>query len=268
MPMLAYHLLRAACKPVQWCCIPSAVLHAGRLPDRGPCILAPTHNSHLEPFVLSLILRGRIRWMARNEFYAYKTTAALMRGVGAFSVRRRGYPRPTLRVGLELLEQDERIGVFPEGGVSRRQYSAMRGGPISHGACFLAMYAQAPIIPIAMVGTHAMNRVGPWMPFRRAPVHIAIGEPIQPGPCPSKLSDKRVRRYELGEILRERYQSLYQELLTLPGVDDDHDLHPGQPDDPALVRFDPDSAAGITANDEARKSRIASDRRRLSSVDV
>lgn len=61
---------------------------------------------------------------------------------------------------------------------------------------------------------------------------------------------------------------LYQELLTLPGVDDNHDLHPGQADDPDLVAFDPDSAAGITASYEARKSRSISDRHRLSPTDV
>jgi 1-acyl-sn-glycerol-3-phosphate acyltransferase len=206
--------------------------------------------------------------MARSEFYKYRVTAALMHSLGAFCVKRRGYPRPTLREGLDLLSQGERVGVFPEGGVARRQYSVMRGGPISHGACFLAMYGQAPIIPIAMVGTHAMNRVVPWLPFHRAPVHVAIGDPIQPGPCPIRLSEKRHRRYELGEQMREQYQLLYQELLALPGVDDNHDLHPGQADDPDLIAFDPDSAAGVTARREARKAQAITGRHRLSPADV
>ncbi|MGB0767794.1 MAG: lysophospholipid acyltransferase family protein [Phycisphaeraceae bacterium] len=266
--MLAYHLFRAACKPIECCCIPSTIIHAERLDRSGACILAPTHNSHLEPFVLSLLLRGRVRWMARSEFYKHRLVAKMMDGVGAFRVARRGYARPALREGLRLLNQDERIGVFPEGGVARRQYSAMRGGPITHGACFLAMHSGAPIIPIAVVGTHAMNRVGPWLPFRKAAVHVAIGEPIEPGPLPESLYDRHIRRGALGELMLEQYQSLYRELLALPGVDDDHDLHPGQDPDPARVAYDPDSAAGIAASRRLRYAPSTPVSDKLSPVDV
>lgn len=243
--MLSYALMRAAVKPLQWICIPSTVLHPERLPKDRPCILAPTHISHLEPMVLGLILREQVRYMARIEFYRFGLYAWVLNRSGAFPVRRNGYARPTIRKALELLERGDHIGVFPEAGVSRRQYSAMRGGPIKYGACFISMYSGAPIVPVAIVGTHAMSRVGPWLPFRRAPVHLAIGEAICPGPLPSRLSDRRAARLALGEQMRDQYQRLYQELLQLPGVDDRHDLHPNQPDDPERVAIDPDSAAGV-----------------------
>ncbi|MEM6749534.1 MAG: lysophospholipid acyltransferase family protein [Planctomycetota bacterium] len=242
--MLLYDTLRASFKPVQWLCVPTTVLHAERLRLDGPCIIAPTHISHLEPFVVSMVLRRRVHWMSRTEFYDIKPFAWVLNRTGAFPVHRQGYARPAMRHGLRWLEQDQWIGVFPEAGVSRRQFSAMRGGPIKRGAAFLALYAQAPIIPIAVVGTHAMNRVTPWLPFRRAPVYLAIGEPIQPGPLPERLSDKRARRMELAQTLRDTYQRLYAELLELDGVDDRHDLHRHEPDDPARVRIDPHAAAG------------------------
>lgn len=250
--MFAYPFVRAMVKPVQWICIPATVLHPERLDIDGPCILAPTHVSHLEPFVLSLVLKDRVSWMARSEFYKIPLSTLFMNSIGAFPVRRRGYPRAALRAGMRQLDRGERVGVFPEGGVSRRQYSVMRGGPVKRGACFLALHKQVPIIPIAVTGTHAMNRFPTWLPFHNAPVQIAIGTPIQPGPCPQRLSAKRQRRIELGEELRVAYQQLYQELLALPGVDDRHDLHPNEPDDADRIRIDPDTAAGCAVNQQSR----------------
>jgi len=242
--MLAYLLVRALLKPIQWLCIPSTILHPERFANARGCVVAPTHISHLEPFVLGVLLYGRVCWMTRKEFYRNAAARAFLVVAGTFPVRRRGYARPTLRAGLALLKRGERVGVFPEAGVTRRQYSAMRGGPIKHGAAFLALHGQVPIIPIAVVGTHAMNRVGPWLPFRRAPVCVAIGEPIEPGPLPATPAERRQRRHELSAALCAQYRALYQELLALPGVDDRHDLSPDEPDDPARVAIDPDAAAG------------------------
>src|SRR4051794_36862454 len=42
-------------------------------PERyGPYILACTHLSHIEPFLMSIIVRRQIDWMARIEFYTYR----------------------------------------------------------------------------------------------------------------------------------------------------------------------------------------------------
>lgn len=241
---LAYQSLRVLAKPIQWCTMPSTVLHAERLPIDGPCVIAPTHISHLEPFVVSMLLRREVRWMARTEFYRVLPFRVVLEVVGAFPVHRQGYARPTMRAALSLLEQGEHVGVFPEAGVSRRQYSAMRGGPIKHGAAYLGLHGQVPVVPLALVGTHAMNRVAPWRPFRHAGVYMAVGEPIHAGPVPATPGGRRRRRHEVSAQMRDAYRSLYRELLALDGVDDRHDLHPGEPDDPAAVKVDPYAAAG------------------------
>lgn len=245
--MFAYSFLRGISKPIQWACVPTTILHAERLPTDGPLLIAPTHISHLEPFVISLAFSIPIRWMARTEFFSNRVSDFAMKAVGSFSVHRQGWTMPGLRVAMDLLAKGRCVGVFPEAGVSRRQYSAMRGGPIKHGACFLALHTQTPVIPIAVVGTHAMNHVKPWLPCRRAPLRIAVGEPIDPGPCPSGIGARRRRRLEMGEELRLCYPRLYQELLELPGVDDRHDLYGDEPDDPARVCVDPYAASGALA---------------------
>lgn len=241
---LAYQTARWLVKPITWCTMPTTILNPEHLGVDGPCIIAPTHISHLDPLVLGILLRDEVRWMARTEFYKSRLLAWALRAVRAFPVHRQGYPRPALRRGLELLAEGERVGVFPEAGVSRRQYSAMRGGPIKQGACFLAMHSQVPIIPIALIGTHAMNRAMTWRPFRHAAVHVAVGEPIHPEPLHNDHRGRREQRRALGDRLRASYPAMYKRLLQLDGVDDRHDLSPGEPDDPSLVKVDPHAAAG------------------------
>ena len=128
--------------------------------------------------------------------------------------------------------------------MSRRQYSAMRGGPVKQGACFLAMHAQVQIIPIALIGTHAMNRPATWRPFRHAAVHVAVGEPITPEPLHKDHAARLRQRRDLGRRLLVSYPAMYQQLLKLDGVNDNHDLHPGEVDDPTRVKVDPYAAAG------------------------
>ncbi|MEM1445053.1 MAG: lysophospholipid acyltransferase family protein [Planctomycetota bacterium] len=241
---VAYQLARALGKPVQWCTMPVRVIDRYGVDLSRPCVVAPTHISHLEPFVLSMILRHEVRWMARTEFYRSRLLAFGLDAVGAFPVCRRGYARPALREAIHLLERGERVGVFPEAGVARRQYSAMRGGPIKSGACFLAMYAQVPIVPVALIGTYAMNRVSTWRPFRHAAVHLAIGAPIEPEALAETAGQRRRQRLALQTQLRSAYPAMYRDLLTLDGVDDRHDLHPHEADDPARVQVDPYAAAG------------------------
>ncbi len=241
---LAYQSARWLVKPIQWCTMPTTILGQEHLDVSGPYVIAPTHISHLDPMIVSLLIKDEVRWMARTEFYQLRLIAWLLNAVGAFPVHRQGYPRPSLRRGLELLAQGERVGVFPEAGVARRQYSAMRGGPIKKGACFLGMHGQVPILPVALVGTHAMNRPMTWRPFRHATVYLAVGEPIMPEPLHDTLRGRRQQRAKLGQRLNDAYPKMYQQLLQLDGVDDNHDLSPGEPNDPSLVRVDPDAAAG------------------------
>ncbi|MEM8494054.1 MAG: lysophospholipid acyltransferase family protein [Planctomycetota bacterium] len=245
---VAYQIARSLSKPVQWCTMPVRVIDPHGFDLSRPCVVAPTHISHLEPFVLSMILRDEVRWMARTEFYRSRVLAWGLQSVGAFPVCRQGYARPTIREALRLLEQGERVGVFPEAGVARRQYSAMRGGPIKSGAGYLAMHARVPIVPVALIGTYAMNRAWTWRPFRHAAVRMAIGAPIEPEPLGKTAGQRRRQRLALCEQLRSAYPAMYRDLLALDGVDDRHDLHPHETDDPGQVQVDPYAAAGHAAS--------------------
>ena len=205
----AYSIGRLAMRGVKFNTLQINVIRPETAERNGGYILAPTHLSHLEPFILSMILRRRVDWMTRIEFYDRWWKAMLLHRVGTFPVRRQGVPISAIRTAIARLRQSRVVGIFPEGGVANGSHSACRGGPIKHGACLISYRANVPVIPCAVVGTHELNCVKPWIPFRRATLWIAFGEPLWPD-----LQQKaKPARLELAARMRQQYQSLLREIV-------------------------------------------------------
>src|SRR5687767_15099448 len=59
-------------KFIFWNCVRLHLIRP-EVPERhGPYILALTHLGNLDPFCSSVVVRRRIRWMARKEFFEYR----------------------------------------------------------------------------------------------------------------------------------------------------------------------------------------------------
>src|SRR3954451_12057333 len=136
----------------------------------GGYVLACAHFSHLDPFCLSVIVRRPIDWMARIEFYRHAPVAAALSAIDPFPVNRQGVPVSAVRTAVARARAGRVVGVFPEGGVSRGPESVCRGGDLKKGACLIACRAGVPVLPCVILGSHALNRVGPWVPLGRTPL--------------------------------------------------------------------------------------------------
>jgi 1-acyl-sn-glycerol-3-phosphate acyltransferase len=190
-----------------------------RLAERqGGYVLAVTHLSHLEPGVLTAIVRRTIDWMARIEFYKYRPGAWVLNAMGCFPVNRFGVPVSAIRTAIARGRAGRVVGIFPEGGVVHGKESACRGGPIKRGACLVAMRADIPIVPCVVLGTHTLTGFYPWVPFRRAKVWVAFGEPIQP---PRDAPTHKAGRAVMASQLSTAFCALYQELLRRFDLSDD-----------------------------------------------
>ena len=202
-----------------WFCTIRAEIIRPELGQRsGAYLIACTHLSHLEPFLMSLAVRRKLDWMTRVEFFAHPACAALLRWVDAFAVRRFGVPVSAIRTSIARLRLGRVIGICPEGGVAVGELSAFRGGPIKRGACLLAVRAGVPIVPVVMLGPEKLNCVGPWLPAKRARLWMAFGEPIYP---PADAPDRKAARRQMAEQLQAAYQSLYAELRERYGIRDE-----------------------------------------------
>jgi 1-acyl-sn-glycerol-3-phosphate acyltransferase len=211
-----YALGRALCRFVHFCCVREVVLHGERLDRDGGFVLACTHVGHLDPLFVALRAPRPIDWMARIEFYRYHLFAHLLKAMDAFSVNRRGTPVRAIRTAISRVGRGRVVGMFPEGGVARGAHSVMKGGPFKQGACVVAYRSDAPIVPVVVVGTDALARVAPWLPFKRARIWMIVGEPVYPRtgePC------RRATRRLMADDLAARYRALYLELCGTCALD-------------------------------------------------
>ena len=196
-------------------------LHADRFDRSGGFVVACTHLSHLEPVVISGLMRRPIDWMARTEFYRSKILTLIMNAMDVFPVKRRGVTAQSIRTAINRIGKGRIVGIFPEGGVVAGKESVMAGGPIKLGACVISQWAKAPILPVAVLGTPQLIRVRPWIPFPRRQIKlwVILGEPIFP---PENPPSRRQARFEMGEQLRKSFIALHEEMVQTCNIPPEH----------------------------------------------
>lgn len=213
-----YRACRVGSRFIRWQTMREVVLDAHRAERGDGFILACSHLSHLEPILVSGIVTRHVRWMARIEFYRRGWAAAALNMGGAFPVDRFGNSLASVRTAIRLARGGECVGIFPEGGVRQGPESIMRGGPMKLGVCTIALQAGVPVVPVIVLGTERLNRVGPWLPFRRGRLWYAFGNPL--GPV-ARGESRRADRAAMGERLREEFERLYRETLLRTGLRDE-----------------------------------------------
>lgn len=173
---LLFPPLRVVCAAVY----PMRVSGRAFRPKDGPYIVVANHTNWLDPPVIEFALGVAVRFMAKEEAFETPVLGGLMRAKGCFPVRRGEADRRALQTCLRVLAAGRPLGFFPEGtrsrdGVMRRAHP---------GIGFLALRSGAPILPVAVVGTHERAIVGP----RRGRIEVRIGTPflatdlVAPGP--------------------------------------------------------------------------------------
>ncbi|MET0938460.1 MAG: lysophospholipid acyltransferase family protein [Gaiellaceae bacterium] len=143
------------------------------VPESGPCVLAANHVSVMDGFFLGISVTRQVRFMAKAELHRLPIVKQILEGAGAFPVERGTDAGRAVASGVKLLEQGAVVGVFPEGtSLPDRKRGYKRG------AARLALATGAPLIPVALIGTHLT--LEPRTHRIRLPrVRIVIGEPLR-----------------------------------------------------------------------------------------
>ncbi|MEU2248954.1 lysophospholipid acyltransferase family protein [Streptomyces sp. NPDC019224] len=153
---------------------------AEHVPDDGAAIVAGNHLSFSDHFLMPAILKRRITFLAKAEYFTGpgvkgRLTAAFFRSAGQIPVDRSGKEagRAAIREGLGVLGRGELLGIYPEG--TRSHDGRLYKGKV--GVAVMAIRAQVPVVPCAMVGTFEIQPPGRRLP-RVKPVTIRFGEPL------------------------------------------------------------------------------------------
>jgi 1-acyl-sn-glycerol-3-phosphate acyltransferase len=150
------------------------------LPRRGPLILAANHRSFLDPFVIGMLVRRPVYYMAKRELFARRWQAWLLSSLGAFPVDRGASDSEAIDTARAILKRGDCVVVFPEG-------TRVRPGPLGaprRGVGRLALETGAPVAPIAVIGTEDVREK--WR-IRPRKVRLRAGRPLR-FPMPERAS--------------------------------------------------------------------------------
>lgn len=151
------------------------------IPPEGAAIIAGNHLSFSDHFLMPAILKRRITFLAKAEYFTGpgvkgRLTAAFFRSAGQIPVDRSGKDagRAALREGLGVLAKGELLGIYPEG--TRSHDGRLYKGKV--GVAAMALGAGVPVVPCAMVGTFEIQPPGQKIPNIRR-VTIRFGRPLE-----------------------------------------------------------------------------------------
>ncbi|MDX6314920.1 MAG: 1-acyl-sn-glycerol-3-phosphate acyltransferase [Streptomyces sp.] len=151
------------------------------IPAEGAAIVAGNHLSFSDHFLMPAILPRRITFLAKQEYFTGpgvkgRLVAAFFRSAGQIPVDRSGGKagENALREGLGVLGRGELLGIYPEG--TRSHDGRLYKGRV--GVAKMALGAQVPVIPCAMVGTFEIQPAGRVVPRIRR-VTIRFGKPLE-----------------------------------------------------------------------------------------
>ncbi len=171
------------------------------LPKRGPVILACNHRSFLDSIFIPLVVRRRVTFVAKAEYFDDPKTAWFFRGCGQIPIRREGgsASERALASATDVLLKGNVFGIYPEG--TRTRDGKLHRGHT--GVARLALRCNAAVVPIGMIGSDEVQPIDSKMPklFRR--VTIRFGRPVEPQRYAGMENDRLALRELTDEVMYE-----------------------------------------------------------------
>ncbi|HEX5613964.1 MAG TPA: lysophospholipid acyltransferase family protein [Acidimicrobiia bacterium] len=198
---MAYWIVKALLTPLLRVLFRVHVEGREHLPARGPIILAANHRSFMDSIFMPLVVRRRVTFVAKAEYFDDPKTAWFFRAVGQIPIRREGgdASERALASAMDVLEAGGVFAIYPEGTRTRDGY-LHRGHT---GVARLALRAGVPIVPVGMIGTDEIQPTDKKLPrfFRR--VTIRFGTPLDVARFAGHSDDHRALRSLTDELMFE-----------------------------------------------------------------
>ncbi len=213
------------------------------VPDKGGAILASNHLSFSDSFFLPLVVPRPITFLAKSDYFTGPGikgffTKAFFAGVGQVPVDRSGgrASEAALRTGLRILGERSLLGIYPEG--TRSPNGTLYRGKT--GVARMAMEADVPIIPVAMINTYEIQPPGQLRPSLRR-VGVRIGRPLDFARYDGLQNDRFVLRSVTDEVMYELMSLSGQEYVDMYATRAKELIAEGSPaDSRSMVAVDED----------------------------
>src|SRR5437660_9512535 len=173
---MAYWILKAVLTPILRFLFKVRVEGLEHVPKDGAAILASNHLSFSDSVFLPLVLRRRITFVAKAEYFEKKKTAWIFRALGQIPIKREGgsASQRALDSAMEILEGGGLFGIYPEG--TRSPDGRLYKGHT--GVARLALQTGAPVVAVAMIGTSEAQPIGQAVPRFFMPITVRFSQPM------------------------------------------------------------------------------------------
>ncbi len=226
---MAYWVFKALLSPVFFLFWRVRVEGREHVPRHGPAVLAANHQSFCDSFFLPLVLRRRLTYVAKAEYFDDWKTAWFFRAAGQIPMDRGGgdASQRALGTATRVLRSGRLLGIYPEG--TRAPDERLHRGHT--GVARLVLGCDVPLVPVGIEGTRAVQPPGSRLmrPFRA--VTIRFGAPLaRPHPGEAVTVGEAERTGQAGQgdradraepadqaELRELTDALMSEIARLSG---------------------------------------------------
>lgn len=175
------------------------------IPRSGPAILASNHLAVADSFYLPLVVRRRITFLAKSEYFTGRglkgrLIAWFYTASGQVPIDRTDADaaQAALDTAERLLAKGKLLGMYPEG--TRSPDGRLYKGKT--GLARLALHTGVPVIPVAMIGTNVVNPPGSkrWH-FGR--VTVRFGKPMDFSRFEGMAGNRFIERAVTDEVIYE-----------------------------------------------------------------
>jgi 1-acyl-sn-glycerol-3-phosphate acyltransferase len=176
-----------------------------QVPTDGAAILASNHLSFIDSVFLPLVLQRPVTFLAKSEYFTGRGVKGWLvrqffRASGQLPIDRSGgkASEDALNTGIAVLREGKLLGIYPEG--TRSPDGRMYRGRT--GIARMALDANVPVIPVAMIDTDKAMPIGKSMPTVMR-IGVVFGRPLDFSRFQGYENDRFVLRAITDEIMYE-----------------------------------------------------------------
>ena len=126
------------------------------IPKSGAVILAGNHTGNLDALLMIYGPNRVVHMMAKKELFSNFITKFIFKSMACISVNRSIHDENAKSEAMEVLKNNEVLGIFPEGTVNKTDKLIL---PFKFGAVSFAKKTGCPIVPLVIKGKYTKRNI-------------------------------------------------------------------------------------------------------------